>query len=449
MKFLLLVVLSYVGLSLAQEEGWYDEDYYAGEEDAEGEVYEDYGGDRYYTKYRPYIYTKYHRGPTTEPKPIRQLFDLRRWEIEDIVDLSDETNYRLNEDIVDAVENKIIPELCNMTVDKINIYNSFLLDKQTLENLESVSPECRAFRCDILHYFLEHGARIYMDVIHAESYKAALQVISREILDGFRDLNVCTCGREFMKAVFKSAPYWHANALNAVTGNDEEDMISYYKAVRNVDVKTISKVFDRVLAGLCEESSHGMCINSVINGMEEMLDLVTNTMEDYEDYDDNDDDRSYQKSQERRCDALFGPIRTWTQDDRDMDYYEGEELFQLLFEKTSDVSKAFYCQKGCKKDVSRTAMYPCCWRRMMEDKNLFDNIVKFTESIYRAHPSFDDDWEWNFYELDDYYFRYSDFTREDLEEIGSWTLPEGIREKVIRTLHAAKYCDGRTVRCSL
>ena len=384
---------------------------------------------------------------TTAPMPIRNMFDLRRRDVEDIVEkvtTEEGTTYRFTEGIIEALENDMIPELCYMTPENITIYNSFLLDKQCLEEFESVSPQCRGFRCNIVRYFLKHGARIFMDVINAPSLKEGLEVVNREILAGFQKLDMCTCSRQFFKATFKCAPYWQANALFAVTNNNGDWMMSYYKLMRNIDVKSFSKAFDRVLAGLCEESSHGMCINSIFNGLEKMLDLVTTTMEDFEDYDDGNKD--FQKSQEKRCDALYGPLRAWTKDDRDLDYFEGEDQIELVLNKTAAVSKAFYCKRGCKNDESRTAMYPCCWRKMLEDKKLFDSFALAVESLYRVMPAMSRDFEWVFYELDDYF--YYSYSREELEEHMNWTVPKRIRDAVMRTLHAAKYCDGKILRCS-
>ena len=386
---------------------------------------------------------------STAPMPIRNIFDIRRRDVDDIVKkvtTEEGTTYRFKRSIIKTLENDMIPELCYMTPENITIYNSFLLDKQCLKEFESVSPQCRGFRCNAVRYFLEHGARIFMDVINAPSLKEGLEVVNREILAAFEKLDMCTCGRHFFKAAFKCAPYWQANALFAVTNNNGEWMMSYYKLMRNVDVKSFSKAFDRVLDGLCEESSHGICINSIINGLEKMLDLVTTTMEDFEDYDDGN--RDFQKSQEKRCDALYGPLRAWTKDDRDLDEYhfQSEERVELLVNKTAAVSKAFYCKRGCKNDESRTAMYPCCWRKMLEDKKLFDNLALAVESLYKIVPALSRYFEWVFYELDDYF--YYSYSREELEEHINWTVPKRIRDGVMRTLHAAKYCDGKILRCS-
>ena len=456
MKFLLIVVLCHLGFSLAEEEGYWNR--YEGEGDAAAETGGDWGEEETGRDWGEEE-TGYWGDEETEdsaeedyvstpPMPIRRVFGIRRWDVDDIVEKveSEEgTTYRLTDSIIEAVENDIIPELCYMTPENITIYNSYLLDKQCLEEFESVSPQCRGFRCNIVRYFLEHGARIYIDVINAPSLKEGLEVVNREILAAFEKLDMCTCGRQFFKAAFKCAPYWHANALNTITDDDGDSMMNYYKLMWNIDVKSFSRVFDRLLAGLCEESSHGMCINSIVNGLEKMLDLVNTTMEEYEDYDDGN--RDFQKRQEKRCDALFGPIRAWTKDDRDLDYFEGEDQIELILNKTAAVSKAFYCKRGCRNDESRTAMYPCCWRKMLEDKKLFDNIVQAGESLYKVIPAMSSDFEWYFYELDSYFYRYT-ISREDLEERMNWTVPKKFRDAVMRTLHAAKYCDGKILRCS-
>ena len=481
MKFLLLVVFCKLGFSLAQEES-----YEGGEETATDEGYVDeatgdrgdIGDDYIATSTTPMSVRKetaadegtaaYEGGEetaadvgydgeatrdwgdrgddyvstTSPPMPVRRLFDISSWHVKYMVDevrTGKGTTYRLRKSIIDAVENKYIPELCYMTLENITIFNSYLLDKQCLEEFESVSPQCRGFRCNTVRYFLEHGARIYIDVINAPSLKEGLEVVNREILVAFENLDMCTCGRQFFKAAFKCAPYWQANGFYDLT--EAPSILSYYKFAWNIDVKSFSNVFDRLLAGFCKKSSHGMCINSIINGLEKMMELVSTTIEDYEDYDDGN--RDFQKSQEKRCDALFGPIRAWTKDDRDWDYFEAEEQIELALNKTAAVTKAFYCKRGCRNDESRTAMYPCCLRKMLEDKKLFDDIAKAGESLYKVTPPI------NLYEMDYWaYIIYLYDFKEELQKRANWTVPARIRDAVMRTVHAAKYCDGKILGCS-
>ncbi|KAL5271212.1 hypothetical protein ACHWQZ_G001751 [Mnemiopsis leidyi] len=430
MKFLLLGMLAYLGFSHAQEEALHSWE----EDGVDGPLPADWSRTRSYNDRTP--------GPTTAPMPIRQILGIRKWDVEDLVDkvtTEEGTAYRFTEGIVEAVENHVIPELCYLTAENFTVYNSFLLDKQCLEEFDSVSPQCRGFRCNVVRYFLEHGARIYMDVINAATIKEGLETVNREVLAAFEELDMCTCGRQFFRAAFKCAPYWHANALYAVTGNNGDDMMNYYKVLRTVDVKSFAKAFDRLLTGFCEESSHGMCINSIIYGAGEMLELVITTMREFQSY--NDGDRNFQKSQEKRCDAVFGLIRAWN-----FEYFGPDERIELLFNKTAAASRAFYCKRGCKNDASRTAMYPCCLRKMLEDKKLFQNIITAAESVYRGIPAMSNCFVWEFYELSDYF--YECFSREDLAEQLNWTVSERMRDAVMRTLHAAKYCDGKLLRCS-
>lgn len=51
--------------------------------------------------------------------------------------------------------------------------------------------------------------------------------------------------------------------------------------------------------------------------------------------------------------------------------FDGEEAFEFVFNKTSAATKAFYCNKKCKKDETRAAMYPCCLRKMLEDESKY------------------------------------------------------------------------------
>jgi hypothetical protein len=380
--------------------------------------------------------------------PVRQIFGIGRWEFDDVVDtIQDEegTSWMFTEGVVEAVENDIIPELCYLTPDNFTIYNSFLLDKHCMEAMESVSPDCRGFRCDLAHYFLNNGAQIFADFFNAESYEEGMNVVHKTLSDAFQELNMCKCGREFFKAVFKCAPYYHANALFALVDNDEDSIVSYGKVARNIDTRSASKFFDRLMDGLCTETSDGICLDSIINMLEEVAGMAITTMENYDAYEEGD--RKFQKSQEKRCDALYGPIKAWDKDDRDPDYADGdEEWWEIILSKTADVANNFYCEKKCKK--SRGPVYPCCMRRMMEDTKMFDNVARVIESIYKVIPATDYSFKWyGFYELAYDFHEYS-YDKEEMARIMSWKVPENLRDLLMRTVHAAKYCDGKMLRCS-
>jgi hypothetical protein len=86
-------------------------------------------------------------------------------------------------------------------------------------------------------------------------------------------------------------------------------------------------------------------------------------------------------------------------------------------------------------------------RRMMEDEKMFDNLTRVIESFHRVFPALNWSFEWmGFYSLSTRFERY--FPQEELEQYLAWTVPDHIRDKLMRTFHAAKYCPGQLVRCS-
>ena len=140
---------------------------------------------------------------------MRDVFYVNQGDINDIVETEESEEGRKivwTSGVVEAVNNDVIPELCYLNSQNITIYNSFLLDRTCLEALEGVSPECRGFKCDLAHYFLEHGAQAFVDFFDAETIKDVVGVVHRVLSTGFEKLNMCTCGREFFKAVFKCSP---------------------------------------------------------------------------------------------------------------------------------------------------------------------------------------------------------------------------------------------------
>ena len=149
------------------------------------------------------------RPSSTEPMPMRQMFGVDRWDIYDVVNPTEDeggAGFEYHDWITRLFKEDMIPELCYLKSENITIYNSFLLDSTCLAEFESVSPQCRGFKCDLAHYFLEHGARIFMDFFNAPTVKDGIEVVKRELSDAFEKLDMCTCGREFFKAAFKCAP---------------------------------------------------------------------------------------------------------------------------------------------------------------------------------------------------------------------------------------------------
>ena len=191
----MVMLLCLLGLGRSGDEAAVEWDRYEGYEEYYGEVREE-----------PY---PTRRPSSTEPMPIRQMFGVDRWDINDIVNTTEDeggARFEFVDAITRAVKEDVIPELCYLTSENITIYNSFLLDSTCLAEFESVSPQCRGFKCDLAHYFLEHGARIFMDFFNAPTVKDGIEVVKRELSDAFEKLDMCTCGREFFKAAFKCAP---------------------------------------------------------------------------------------------------------------------------------------------------------------------------------------------------------------------------------------------------
>jgi hypothetical protein len=390
-----------------------------------------------------------HNEPTTESNIIRNIFDLEQHDNDDIVSEGKDTKYIFDEAIRKTLREDVIPELCYLTSDNITIYNSFLLDHTCLQHFEQVSPQCRDFKCQLAHYFLQHGARVFGEFFQTETLKNAVLVVEREFSAGFRKLNMCTCGREFFKAAFKCAPYYYANALFALVDNDEDDITFYGKFTRNVDLKSTSKVFDRLMEGFCAETGSGLCLSTILNAIGKMGEMFETTIDDYDSYDEGT--RKFRKSQEKRCDALFGPLRAWEKDDRRLpNSGQEEEYMEILFNKTAAVANSFYCDKSCKK--TRNVFYPCCLKKIVEDRKMWENVEKAVESVFRVVPAmnyyfqyknYSKFWNWKLYA----YF-WHEYTEEEFANFKTFSLPKVVRKAFLKTINGPKYCKGKLIRCN-
>jgi len=469
MKLCLLLLLGLQLLLAAvvygQEEGYYygeeetaeEEGYYYGEEEAgpvpdrdydygderydygeEGAI-PDYGDGRYdYGEEGAYDGDYYRTDPYYNNRN-RNLFGIYQSDIDYMVESYDhdgETRYTFGEGFDEAIQEKMIPELCYLTSKNYTLYNSYLLDDFLLEQLEKMSPECQSFKCDVLHYAHEHGARIFVDLMNATSINDVTEIVGAELSRGFEELNFCTCGREFFRAIFKSAPFYNANALvNMMDGYGYVGV--YQKYMRRLDIKSAGKVFDQLMAGVCASGSEGMCLNDIVDVFGELAKMYNTTAQDYGNW-DNADTRKLQRKEEKRCDAFFGLVNAWGKagDYRydDLSPMDGELFWNTLFLKLGAASNAVYCNTKCRKEVTR--LYPCCLRKMLENDKIWDNVVNFVDSFHLLYPVMDGRYDLQYFHEEDMF-----------EEWASWTVPEELRETFMRFVHAAKYCEGKNPKC--
>jgi hypothetical protein len=276
-------------------------------------------------------------------------------------------------------------------------------------------------------------------------------VMDIEIEGAFRRLNMCTCGREFFKAAFKCAPYYYANALFALVNNRADDLCAYSKFARRIDLKSASKVFDRLMEGFCEETESGICLKNILYGFHRFAEMLETTIDGYDSYEAGT--RKFRKNQDMRCNNLYRPFKTWENDERRLPESGIEvekEYIEILFSKTAAVADSFFCYKHCKRP-RHEIFYPCCLKKIVEDQKMWDNVEMLVESVFRAVPSlnfyfqfenYGKFWDW---QLRNSFWR--EFSEEEFESYKTFTLPKVVREDFMRTVNAPKYCQGKAIKC--
>lgn len=362
--------------------------------------------------------------------------------IDDIVEKIDNQTYVFRDDIAQFIENRAIPELCEMTSDKIDPYNSYLLDKKCLEDLESVGSQCGEFKCKLAHYIKENGPKILYTLFHEDSSLKSLSegadFLSTELSAIFEELDVCTCGKKLIKAVTNCAPYYYSNAFFDLNKNDEDYIIVTEVMLRNLDTDAIRKTADRLLDHLCEKTGSGLCINSIAKVAGRVGDFWENTFvydihNFWETMEGGDEEGGIEIM--KKCDTFWYVFQNVESE------YSGSvaETFYNL----GRYSNAFFCDEYCQE--KRGTFYPCCMQKMLNDKKMWDSLHKAIESYYRVWGALYFIWDRgyvpSFWTPPEYY------PDEDWER---YIKKNGkmIRKVFLRFIDGAKYCKSGRVECS-
>jgi len=380
-------------------------------------------------------------------------------EMDDIIkaDYGAKKDHRYRDNVLEAITENLVPELCGLTSDNCTVYNSFLLDCNCIEKFEKMSPQCRTLPCDLITHVLDFGPKFVFELFESEDYASVVKVFSREIQAVFDSYDLCTCGSEFVNAFLGCAEFYNGNVLHSLV--DSCDIPNIQLVLRSLDLKSLKKFLDGMIDGMCQETGQGRCYNDIFAVIEEVGKMADNTIENYDEYYSGDpDDRhrvdavtqNFQKEQDKRCDNFLGATTKWfdwrdnNDDDLDDLYYDGpsEDLIEAALDAGSEVMNALYCDKKCRNVVGRK-LYPCCLKRLLNDKKMFDSLENVILSVRNTIPVFDI-W-WDGFENKLYEYRIENRHYFDYE------IPRELRKAFMETIHPAKYCDdkgGKSPKCS-
>ena len=348
-----------------------------------------------------------------------------------------------HEGLVEVLKEQVIPEFCELKADNCTLYNSYIFDCQCLHEFEQVSEKCMGTKCDLVRHFLEHGPRAVANVLKAESFRDAVEVVHQELKLIFVNHDFCKCGREIFKAFFKCAKFYNGNIMRV--NLDCYDLPAFQTSLRNYDLESMSMLADKLLVGMCEKSrknKSNICLDNIFEALKEVADMVEGTINEYNAYEEGT--TREKRILEEKCDRLFGPLRAWNDAkveniELEYDYFmHSEEGWAQLFNKTQAFMENLYCKWPCKKD--RGTLYPCCFKRLLSDESIYPLIEKVILSIVRLPSTDEHEWEG--------FGRMRLTLAENVKRAMSYTIPEEIKDSFRRTVQAAKFCSGRTLRCS-
>ena len=372
---------------------------------------------------------------------MMEVLDIHFHDVEDIVRSHDNGQmHSWEEEILEALEEKVLPELCDLTADNCTLYNSYLLDCNCVEELEQMSSKCRGMKCDISRHIMEHGPRLVGSFLQSSTVAEAVEIVRKEFRDLVTNHDLCKCGRELFRALFKCAKFYDGNYMKVQMGCYDSREVQTW--LRNLDLESASMVVDKLLHGMCEKSKKGKsqtCFDSVFEPLKEVASMVDATLEEHNAYTKGTEKQK--QRYEENCDMLFGPLKAWDEA-ASAEYFEfesSESGWRQLFEKSSAFMENLYCKWPCKS--GRGTLYPCCLKRILSDESIYSHLEKLIYSIYRI-PSTTSHWVTvEFAKLENWF-------SSDLDNYLNYKIPEDIKEKFRSTIHPAKFCSGRTFRCS-
>lgn len=278
------------------------------------------------------------------------------------------------------IKTYVLSEMCNMTSDKMNTFNSFILDKNCMAAVETAGEkdgsECGNFKCRLAEFIYEKYPEIVFNLFERPKYnspnraRSPLKYIISEIAPLLKDSGLCsTCARRFIRALTTCGPSYSGNVMFAAIAEESqyEDTIvaKLLLALKKIDWETVGIILDRVMKHLCSETPSGNCAGSLAKLAKNIETLY------YNDY----------LKPEESCESPRKAHRAAKDIDRTLPYNITEVERQLIMsEKFADV---FFCEEKCKKQ--REIYYPCCLKDIADDKRLKKNIKRAIENAAEIH----------------------------------------------------------------
>jgi len=372
---------------------------------------------------------------------LRGLFGAGDWEDFRQVVRKVNNTYVFTDEMNRILERLVIPELCEMTSDKINIHNSYLLDRQCLKEFENVGSKCRQFKCKLAHYAKDEFPRILYTLFDKDSglgsLKEGAEFLEKELSALFKELDMCTCGKKFLKAATKCAPYYFTNALFESNSEDPMPIALTQLILRNIDAEAAGKFATLLLDHLCEKTSSGTCVNSIAKVAGRVGQLWENSfvydIHDFISKARNGADEEVLNDIMKKCDTLF-----YIATNVDPDYADG---YDEHFNELAKYTKAFFCDEYCQE--KRGTFYPCCMKDLLRDKKMWNNLHEVIESAVRIATVTEEIWYDNIVPS----FYVPEY-RPD-QEYEEWIQEGGkrIRKAILRWIDAAKTCREGEVQC--
>ena len=161
--------------------------------------------------------------------------------------------------------------------------------------------------------------------------------------------------------------------------------------LRNLDLESASMVVDKLLNGMCEESTKDKsqtCFVNVFELLKRIANMVDITLEKHDSYSYVMTEKQKQRYEEN-CDMLFGPIKAWDEASRGrmygFDFIIDSSSWGNLVEKSSAFMENLFCKWPCKS--GRGSFYPCCLKRILLYESLYSNLENFIRSLYRIQST--------------------------------------------------------------
>ena len=202
-------------------------------------------------------------------------------------------------------------------------FDGFVLDIDSFEKLQKLSPKCRRLPCDLTKHLAEYFAESFEILAASEDFNVLMSNL-HEALKPIYNEYFCPCGVELFGWLIDSSRFYDGNVLYSAL--DETAILFVKRFLRYVDSGSLKRFLTKTTGYLCAETRKGVCIDDILDSMKYAAKNIDNTIDivQYGEY----EDLSYSEKEEvkQQCNNYLDVLETYSNFEYVRDIAEGMQV---------------------------------------------------------------------------------------------------------------------------